>query len=47
VCPSNSKLTFSREAEHHGKVMRLYKGGDCVGCDARRRAQDDNLNRCL
>lgn len=32
ICPQGSELTFRGEREQHGRVMKIYRGEDCLGC---------------
>ncbi|MDI6886286.1 MAG: IS1182 family transposase [archaeon] len=32
ICPAGFELTFRNRAEHHGKVMKLYKTNRCAEC---------------
>jgi hypothetical protein len=47
ICPAGSKLTFRRIAEHYGRMMRLYKSGDCIGCYAKARCTRNNKGRII
>jgi transposase len=47
VCPEGSKLTFRGMANHHGKMMRLYKSGDCAGCNAKGKCTINNKGRII
>jgi hypothetical protein len=47
ICPAGSKLTFRGTAEHHGRMMRLYKSGDCIGCYAKARCTRNNKGRII
>ena len=47
ICPGGNKLTFRGLAPHYGKVMRLYKSKDCVGCPAKGRCTRDNSGRTI
>ncbi len=33
LCPGGSELNYRNTAKHHGKMMRIYKNKDCVGCE--------------
>jgi len=35
ICPAGSKLFFKGTTRYRGKVMRIYKGEDCLGCCVR------------
>jgi hypothetical protein len=45
VCTMCNKLTFRGVAEHHGRVMRLYKSEDCIGCHAKGECTRNNKGR--
>jgi len=47
VCPGGSKLTFRGTGNYHGKVMRLYKGEDCQGCQAKGRCTRNSRGRII
>lgn len=32
ICPAGFELPFRNRAEHHGRVMRLYKTTECANC---------------
>lgn len=32
ICPEGKGLTFRNKAIHHGRVMRIYKSGECLSC---------------
>jgi hypothetical protein len=47
VCPGGSKLTFKGTANHHDKVMRVYKCKDCQGCQVKDRCTRNSKGRTL
>jgi len=32
ICPAGFELSFRNRAEHHGRVMKLYKTTECANC---------------
>ncbi len=35
ICPRGSELTFQGEREQNGRVMKIYRGKDCLSCALR------------
>lgn len=32
ICPEGKELTFRNKAMYHGRIMRMYKNGECLSC---------------
>lgn len=47
ICPAGSKLFFKGIARYRGKVMRTYKGEDCLGCCVRDRCIRNGKRRVI
>lgn len=47
VCPIGNELTFRSKAEHHGRVMKVYRGEDCKSCNVKTKCTKSKLGRVI
>lgn len=47
ICPGGSKLTYINKARHHGKVMKLYKSKECIGCHLKDKCTRNKTGRII
>jgi len=47
ICPAGSELIFKNTAEHHGKIMRIYKSKMCTDCQFKPRYTRNQKGRII